>query len=170
MPSRKERDNGEQSKQQVDISKIALRRAPVTLRDDDEPLPSPNSVSAGPIDKVIELAFNPTRDKIREVTIIDRMQGRLFPILDTASALFLDCIKIAAYRQSPELYESTFKEARPAPLFDIMGELMYRTAQWQKSVAGKNLERATDIALAETEMRGAEDDEQRFGTGRGYED
>lgn len=167
MPVKKEQGN---ERPPVDVTKLALRRGPLPIRDDDEPLPLPNSVSAGPIDKVIELAFNPSREKIREVTIIDRMQGRLFPLMDTTDALFLDCIKIAAYRQSPEMYEESFKEKRPAPLFDIMGELMYRTAQWQKSVAGKNLERATDIALAETETRGPEDDEQRFGSGRGYED
>lgn len=126
------------------------------------------AVSAGAIDRVIDLAFNPSREKIREVTIIDRMQGRTFPLIDTMGSLFLDCIKVAAYRQSPEGYKAAFDEDQPPAMFDIMGEYLYRTAQWQKSIAGKNLERATDIALAETE-KGTEDDDQ-YGPGRGYED
>ena len=154
----------------VDTANLNLKRTPVRPREDNEPPPSNGSpVSAGPVDRVIELAFNPTRDKIREVTIIDRMQGRLFPIMDTVDALFLDCVKIAAYRQSPEVYEEVFKEKEPAPMADIMGELLYRTAQWQKSVAGKNLERATDIALAEMEAREPMEDDP-LGSKRGYED
>lgn len=154
----------------VDTSAIELkRRASETKEDRHTPAESSgNSVSAGAIDRVIDLAFNPSREKIREVTIIDRMQGRLFPILDTTDALFLDCIKVAVYRQSPENYGAVFKEPEPTPMVDILGELLYRTAQWQKSVAGKNLERATDIALAETETR--EPEEEPLGPGRGYED
>lgn len=126
------------------------------------------SVSAGAIDRVIDLAFNPSRDKLREVTIIDRMQGRTFPLMDTMNAMFLECVKIAVYRQSPELYVTVFEEECPSPVFDATGELLHRTAQWQKSVAGKNLERATDIALAETEK--AEEPEDQYTSGRGYED
>lgn len=128
----------------------------------------PDSVSAGPVDKVIELAFNPSREKLREVTIIDRMQGRTFPLIDTMSSLFLDCIKVAAYRQSPKDYQEVFEEVQPPPIVDVMGEYLYRTAQWQKSIAGKNLERATDIALAETEKSAEEEDQ--YPANRGYED
>ena len=39
---------------------------------------------------------------------------------------------------------------------------MYRVAQWQKSREGKNLDRAIDLALAETEAKAGEDD---FGKG-----
>lgn len=128
------------------------------------------SVSAGPIDKVIELAFNPSREKLKEVTIIDRMQGRTFPLIDTMGSLFLDCVKIAFYRQSPTDYVKVFvNEEHPPLVFDIMGEYLYKAAQWQKSIAGKNLERATDIALAETEKDTG--DEDRYGSlGKGYED
>jgi hypothetical protein len=153
----------------VDTSQIELKRRAAAAQEERSPPPSnSDGVSAGPIDRVIELAFNPSREKIREVTIIDRMQGRLFPILDTTDALFLDCIKVAAYRQSPKNYAKVFNEEQPTPMVDILGELLYRTAQWQKSVAGKNLERATDIALAETETR--EPEEEPLGAGRGYED
>jgi len=130
---------------------------------------TPASVSAGPVDKVIELAFNPSRDKIREVTIIDRMQGRLFPIMDAMNTLFGNCLEIAMYRQSRADYRAAYGRIKPKPL-DIMDELMFRTAQWQKSVAGKNLERATDIALAETETREPENEDYSSSGGRGFDD
>ena len=127
-------------------------------------------VSAGPVDRVIDLAFNPSREKLREVTIIDRMQGRTFPLIDTMSSLFLDCVKIAAYRQSPETYPQVFEEDHPPVVFNTMQEYLLYTAQWQKSIAGKNLERATDIALAETE-KDIEGEEEQYGGGdRGYRD
>lgn len=156
----------------IDTSKIDMRRARSRIEEEGDP-PPPNlpQVSAGPVDKVIELAFNPSREKLREVTIIDRMQGRLFPIVDTMNAMFMQCIKISTFRQSQVLYKQQFQEDHPAIVVDVLGEWLYRTAQWQKSVAGKNLERATDIALAEMETRGTEDENERFGLGRsGYED
>jgi len=175
--TRKARDNdgsdpGSPSGKKLSLDSVSLRRAGLPARREADAAAlvkkQAESVSAGPIDRVIELAFNPSREKLREVTIIDRMQGRTFPLIDTMSSLFLDCVKVAAYRQSPIGYAKTFEEPHPPELFDIMGEYLYRAAQWQKSIAGKNLERATDIALAETE-KGTEDEDQ-YTAGRGYED
>lgn len=126
--------------------------------DNPEEEKAPAKVSAGNVDKVIDLAFNPTRDKIREVTIVDRIQGRLFPQLDMINTGLLYCIEIAFYRFDPEQYAVQFKRRRPMPP-NLMDEFIYRTAQWQKSIAGKNLERATDIALAETEAKAGNDDD-----------
>lgn len=120
--------------------------------EDRETLPPPQPVSQGAVDRVIDLAFNPTREKIREVTIIDRLQGRFFPQVDMINSLRHYCMEIAAFRQNKQEYERTYKHERPIPP-DALDDFMFRTAQWQKSVAGKNLERATDIALAETESR-----------------
>jgi len=162
------KDN-ENQKRKALIDPNKLRRTGTGERDDMVVPKPPESVSAGPIEKVIELAFNPSREKLKEVTIIDRMQGRTFPLIDTMSTLFLDCIEIACYRQSPANYATVFGKAQPAPVLDIMGEYLYKAAQWQKSIAGKNLERATDIALAETEKETG--DEDRYGSlGKGYED
>jgi hypothetical protein len=105
---------------------------------------------------IVELAFNPTREKIREVTIVDRMQGRLLPLLDLEAQGWEYIIEIATYRQDSGLYAKLYGKPKPAQINSI-NEYTYRLAQWQKSVAGKNLERATDIALAETENKG--DDE-----------
>lgn len=124
---------------------------------------------SSPIDRVIDLAFNPSRDKIREVTIVDRIQGRLFPLLDVINAGQQYILETALYRQSAVEYKKLFKQPRPIPP-NFLDELLYRTAQWQKSVGGKNLERAIDIALAETETR-APDEGDVFGKGSGgYED
>jgi len=123
----------------------------------EPPLPPP-SVSAGPVDKVIELAFNPTREKIREVTIIDRMQGRLLPLLDLVAQGWQHAIEVATYRRDSTVYAKTYQKPRPVQS-NLIDEYMYRLAQWQKSVAGKNLERATDIALAETETRGENEED-----------
>jgi hypothetical protein len=141
-------------RKKIDPSKLNLRR--VRPEQEELPEPEPAKVAAGPVDKVIDLAFNPSREKIREVTIIDRLQGRLFPIMDAMNSLYRNCIEISMYRQSRELYRTAYQKECPAPI-DIMDDLMFRVAQWQKSVAGKNLEKATDIALAETETRGDND-------------
>ena len=119
----------------------------------------PESVTQGSVNKVIDLAFNPTRDKIREVTIIDRVQARLLPQLDLIQLMWEYVIEISICRQNSANYKAIFKQDNPVPP-KLIDEFMYRTAQWQKSVAGKNLERATDIALAETETKG---DNMEFG-------
>ena len=114
-------------------------------------------VSAGAVDKVIDLAFNPTRDKIREVTVIDRIQGRLFPQLDMINLGRAYVLEIALYRQDKERYAREFDRDRPTPP-NLLEEFIFRTAQWSKSIAGKNLERAIDIALAETEAKAGEEE------------
>jgi len=121
-----------------------------------EPPPEPPSVSAGPVDRVIELAFNPSREKIPEVTIIDRLQGRLLPQLTLVAQMWQYVLEVAQFRQDSTRYATSNK--RPVPIApSLIAEYMYSLAQWQKSIGGKNLERATDIALAETETRGEED-------------
>lgn len=115
------------------------------------------SVSAGPVDKALELAFNPSRDKIREVTIIDRMQGRLLPLLDVINMAWAEVIEIATYRQDSKHYAEVYEREKPEPV-NLMEEYMYRLAQWQKSVEGTNLGKITDIALAEMETKDEDED------------
>lgn len=152
----------------VDTSHLKLTR-PKSKRDEDEfQDDTPREVTAGPVNRIIDLTLNPTRDKMREVTIIDRLQGRLFPIMDTINSLYRDCIEVATYRKSVTLYQKQYRKAMPEQI-DVIDELMFRTAQWQKSVQGKNLERAMDLALAETETRTG-DEGDAFGGRSGYED
>jgi len=145
------------TRSKVDETKLNLKRKKPDDEETDETKTEEPAVSS-PIDKVIDLAFNPSREKIREVTIIDRIQGRLFPLLDMINTGRLYILEVALYRQDAEEYRKKFKKAKPIPP-NLLDEYIFRTAQWQKSVAGKNLERATDIALAETEVRGAEEDD-----------
>lgn len=146
-----QRSSVEESRPKIDPA--ILRRSQGKRPD---PPPDPPSVSAGPVDRVIELAFNPSREKIPEVTIIDRLQGRLLPQLTLIAQQWQYVLEVAYYRQDSSRYATSYK--RPVPVSpSLIAEYMYSLAQWQKSIGGKNLERATDIALAETETRGEED-------------
>jgi hypothetical protein len=138
----------------IDLANLKRNR-PQPEKPPPEIPPAANALRAS----VVELAFNPTREKIREVTIVDRVQGRLLPLLDIEAQGWEYIIEIAAYRQNSRLYEKIYDKPRPLPINPI-SEYTYRLAQWQKSVAGKNLERATDIALAETENKGEEEGDE----------
>lgn len=116
----------------------------------------PPSVDQGPVAKIVDYSMNPSRDKIREVTIIDSMQAKLLPLLDTTWAAFEHCMEIATYRQDKAAFKAIYdKECPEQP--DLIPTFIYRTAQWQKSRGGKNLEKIMDIAMAEVETK-AEDD------------
>lgn len=121
----------------------------------------PVPVSAGAVEKAMDLAFNPTREKLREVTIIDKIQARLFPVIDMVNTGLGHCLQIAYYRENPKEYKKLFKKNIPV-IPDLLDELLYRTAQWQKSEKGTNLNKITDIALAETETKS--DSEGMFGS------
>lgn len=144
------------------VNRLKLKRKKIAGEDEEHTEEEPTDVSAGVVGKVIDLAFNPSREKIREVTIVDRMQGRLFPLLDVVNKGQQHILEIALYRQDKKKYEEDFGKKVPV-LPNFLDELMYRTAQWQKSIAGKNLERAIDIALAETEAKAAEEEEEKYG-------
>ena len=135
------------------IDPIVLKR---TQGKRPEPPPPPPSVSAGPVDRVIELAFNPSREMIPGVTIIDRLQGRLLPQLSLVAMQWQYAIEVATYRQDSNKYVELYHKPVPVP-YNLIEEYMYSVALWQKSIGGKNLERATDIALAETERQGDDD-------------
>lgn len=147
------KDDGRPLRSKIAPARLKRSNKEVVLEEE----PKATAVSLGPVDKVIELAFNPTREKIREVTIIDRVQGRLFPILDMIITGRDYILEVAMFREDAAEYRGAFKRERPiCP--NLLDEFMFRSAQWQKSVQGKNLERATDIALAETESKGVEEE------------
>jgi hypothetical protein len=124
-------------------------------------------VSAGPVKAVVEYLFNPTDDKIREVTDVDRMQGRLLPQLDVINAAWEYIIEISTYRQDADVYKLLYNKEKPEPP-DLHKVFIHRTAQWQKSIGGKNMQSAVDITLAETEARAGDVEEATIG--RGFED
>ena len=131
-------------------------------QDDDTPHEEPKSVSAGAVEKALDLAFNLSREKLPEVTIIDRTQGRLFPVIEIINHLWSDVLEVAYYRQNKDEYQRVFKKKRPLSP-NLLAELLFHTAQWQKSVAGTNLTKITDIALAETETRAGDDGDGSYG-------
>lgn len=149
----------EREKTGIDKSRLRRKNPPVEKRKSKE---EATPVSAGAVGKIADYIYNPTREKMREVTIIDRMQGRLFPQLDMVNTGRAYCLEIAAYRQDPEAYEETFDKERPQPP-DLIDEFLYRTAQWQRSVGGKSLERGNDVLLAEVETR-VDEDEEGYGS------
>lgn len=137
----------------IDISPEKLKRA---SKANEKPEPEVQSVSAGAIERVIDFAFNPSREKIREVTFINAMQAKLLPQLDIVDAMWQYVIEVAAYRQDSDIYKEVFKKDRPTPP-SLIDDFIYRTAQWQKSVSGQNLKSAVDLALAETEAKAGEE-------------
>jgi len=137
-------------KDKINIDKDRIRRK--KPEDTEEEETKKVEVSAGAIERIIDLAFNPSREKIREVTSVDRMQARLLPQLDIVDTIWQYAIEIAAYRQDAVLYKQSYKRKRPS-LPSLIEDFIYRTAQWQKSIQGMNLKSAIDLALAETETR-----------------
>lgn len=148
------------------ITPSRLKR-PAIKQDEGQKKALPEAVTAGAIDKVIDLAFNPSREKLREVTIIDRMQGRLFPLLDVINAGHQYILEVAAYRENASAYKVAFGKDRPVSP-NLLDELLYRTAQWQKSVGAKNLDKLAEIALTEIEAKVAEE-EGKFFSGDAWE-
>jgi len=136
------------------IAEVNLKRAKVAKEVASKQEPTP--VSAGPVEKVIELAFNASRDKLREVTIIDRMQGRLLPQLDLMNMMWSYVFEVSEFRYDQGQYQADYDKPRPEPP-NLVDEYIYRVAQWQKSVAGRNLDKAIDIALAEMETRAGDE-------------
>jgi len=138
---------------EIKIDPDKIKRTKVVT--DKKPEKKDPDITQGTIPQLIDLAFNPSRDKIREVTIVDRIQGRFFPLIDMINYMRHHVLEIALYRQNPEEYELLYEKPCPVQA-EPLDEFIYRTAQWQKSVQGKNLEKASDIALAETEIKGQE--------------
>lgn len=144
-----------------DLSKVNVRRARDIGREEKQS-EKPPPVSAGPIDKVIDYLFNPSEDKLREVTSVDRLQGRLLPQLDVLNMMWAYVIEIAFYRQDADEYQEIFDKEVPIPPNPV-NEFIRRTAQWQRSVQAMNLKAGLDIALAEAESRMSEGEEPLVG-------
>lgn len=155
-PEPEERKLAETRNAESKIDVTRLRRKKDSA-EDIVPREEPVSVSAGAVEKALDLAFNPTREKLPEVTIIDKFQGRLFPLITLINIIWGDVLQIALYRQDKEEYKRIFKKPRPVS-GNWLDELLHSTAQWQKSIGGANLTKITDIALAETETRAGEDE------------
>ena len=133
------------------------------MADDKEEEKFNSKITSGNVaGQIASLALNPSREKIKEFTYINRFQATLFPLLDTIIAGRKYLLEIALYLQNPIEYKKTMKQQKlpqEPVLPNLAEELLYSTAQWQKSIAGKNLERGLDLATAEIESKAGEDDE-----------
>jgi len=148
--------------EKIKIDNEKLKRTRVK-EEEQEPESKPTPVSAGAVEKGMDLAFNPTREKMPEVTIINPMQGRLFPILNLVDLGLQGCLEKAQYREDKEKYAVIHKKLKPVSP-NYIDELLYRTAQWQKSIEGRNLTKICDIALAEVETEAGEKEGLSGGT------
>lgn len=138
----------------IDKEKLRRTRQP---EDNGKKPKEPPAITAGSVDKALDLAFNPSRDKIREVTVVDRIQGRLLPQLDMQELMWQYVIETATYRQDSQNYKKVYEKDMPEPP-NIIADFTYRTAQWQKSIGGLNLNKIIDITLAEMETKMQEGD------------
>lgn len=121
-----------------------------TAQDDGDQPQEPPSVSAGVIERITDYAFNPTREKIREMTTVNRLQAILLPQLDLIGLSWRELIEVAIFRQDSVEYQRVFKRKLPEQV-DPIDEYIYRFAQWSKSRDGMNLKSAVDLSLAEIE-------------------
>jgi hypothetical protein len=114
-----------------------------------------NEISQGSVTgQIASMALNPRKDKLKEFTYINRYQATLFPLLDTIICGRKYVLEVAEFLINPDEYKKKAKRnKRPIiPVMpDLASELLYSTAQWQKSLSGKNLEHAADFIIAEIE-------------------
>ena len=143
----------EEQTPRIDVSKLRRKKQePTEDVDTERVIP----VSAGPVEKAMELAFNPSDEMLPSVTVIDKFQGRLFPLIDLINIMWDDVLQVAHYRQDKDEYRRVFKRTKPISA-NWLWELLHSTAKWQKSIGGTNLTKITDIALAETESRAGDE-------------
>jgi len=146
-------DKKEDIKAKLDTDKLKRSIPPKK----EKPVKEPVVVTQGAIGMVTDFMFNPTRDSIRSATVIDRMQGRFFPQLDMINLMFGYYLEMACYRENPDYYAEAFEKEYPEHP-NPMEELMYRTAQWQRSVGGKTMNEGLEIVKVEKEAQAQEDD------------
>lgn len=127
-------------------------------KEEEKKKPDPPQTTQGTIDRIVDYSFNPSREKIREMTDVSPVQAKLLPQLDIIDTMWDYVVEVSLYRQNPILYKKLFKELdRERPIQPrIIDDFIYRTAQWQKSVRGTNLKSAIDLALAEMETKAGE--------------
>lgn len=149
------------TQEKPDLSKLNVRRTRDTSREEKQ-TEKPPAVTAGPIEKVVDYLFNPSDDKQREVTSIDRIQGRLLPQLDVVDMMWGYAIEISVYRWDAIEYEKLYDKESPIPPNPVR-EFIRRTAQWQKSIQAMGLKSGLGIAQAEAESRMSEGEEPLIG-------
>ena len=122
-----------------------------------EPKEEPKSVSAGPVERIVELALNPSRVTELGFTVLDHNQARLLPQLGIQGLMWDNCVEVAMFRQDADEYFKVHKRKRPI-YPNLIDEFTHLTALCQKSYKGENLKSAIELAMAETEAKAGEED------------
>ena len=124
---------------------------------EEEIEPKPRAVSAGAVDKIADYLCNPNDETFREVTFIDRQQGRLLPLVDIIDEGLQYMMESILYRHNSTEYGKIFERNQPIPP-NLLHSLVFRTAQWQKSVDGRNFKELKELGLTELEARTMDDE------------
>ncbi len=134
--------------------KAAERRAAKEQAAEDAPRDESVKVSAGPVDKIVDMVFNPSQEKMLEFTVLDRNQTRLIPQLGIIDEMWEYCIEVATCRYDHAAYMKAYRPTGDAPVpKNLMQKFVFMLAQCQKSLNGQNLKSAIDLALADVETR-----------------
>jgi len=144
----------------IDPEKLKTKPKRGEEEGDEEPQePKPIAQSIG--NRAIDLAYNPEWEALRSVTVIDYMQGRLFPIIDMILSGQQYLMEVVTYRNSREDYYRLYRKGKPKTppqMPALLEELLKRTAQWQKSVKGTALDKLTLLAQTEIEAQAGKDE------------
>jgi len=113
------------------------------------------SVSAGPVDKIVDVLINPAPHMILGFTDFDRNQVALIPQLGIIDDVWEHCIEIVAHNENPTQYEEKYKKVYPV-LENPIKRFVYLLAQCRRSLGGKTQKALEDLALADLESRNIE--------------
>jgi len=151
----------QEPREKIDISKLK-RTSPPPVEPKKEDIPPPVSSPAG---KALDLGYNPTRDKEREVTVVDRYQVRLLPLIDVTNTGLQYVLEIAYYRQDADVYEELYGRVMPVPP-NLMEEYIHRMVQWNKSRDGAAFNKLNELIQIEMETKAMDDEGGLRGIGK----
>lgn len=137
------------------IDKKNLKRKKTKTDEDGEN--EEQKTTAGAIERLVDYAFNPSDEKLREMTVINRMEGMLLPIVDILGTERQNILDIVSYRYDPTAFEKIARKKYPESP-DLVALFVKRKAQWNKSIEGRNLKEAINVTLADIEVRSGEED------------
>ena len=153
------------SKLESRAQQLAEKRAQQRQSREDATV-KPSPVSAGPVDRLVDVMVNPVADKLLEFTDLDHNQVTLIPQLAIIDKVWEYCYEIAVFRQDSVVYKQRYKQEHPV-LSNLMRDFVFKLAQCRRSLGGKTLKSLVDLVLADLETR---NNEEGASIGRDFED
>lgn len=148
-------------------AKLAEERAKKKKEAEAKAPEKPTPVSAGAVDRIVDVLINPTPEKILEFTDFDRNQVTLIPQLGIIDNVWEYYVELATFRENEATYKVKYEKSYPV-IGNMMKRFVFLLAQCRRSLGGKTQKALEDLALADLESRAMEDKEG-FG-GLGFED